>query len=54
MDLAGDVLASGTVKYLRLDVDQIAEGAETHEELCYLDEDGVREISFDGRIYITR
>ncbi len=54
MDMAGDVLASGTVKYLRLDVDQIAEGAETHEELCYLDEDGVREISFDGRIYITR
>lgn len=47
MDTAGNVLANGTVKYLKLDVNKIAEDAEAHEELCYLEEDGVKEINFD-------
>ncbi len=54
MNMDGDVLANGTVKYLKLDVDRISAGAETHEELCYLEEDGIREISLNGQIYITR
>lgn len=44
MDTKGNVLANGTVKYIRLDVNEIAENAEVHEEMCYLDEDGVTEI----------
>ena len=43
-DTKGNVLANGTVKYIRLDVNEIAENAEVHEEMCYLDEDGVTEI----------
>lgn len=44
MDTKGNVLANGTVKYIRLDVNEIAENADVHEEMCYLDEDGVTEI----------
>ena len=44
MDTKDNVLANGTVKYIRLDVNEIAENAEVHEEMCYLDEDGVTEI----------
>ena len=44
MDTKGNVLANGTVKYIRLDVNEIAENDEVHEEMCYLDEDGVTEI----------
>ena len=44
MDTKGNVLANGTVKYIRLDVNEIAENAEVPEEMCYLDEDGVTEI----------
>lgn len=47
MDKKGEVLANGTVKYLKLDVKQIAEGATVHEEMCYLEEDGVEEIIFE-------
>ncbi|MCD8201205.1 MAG: PaaI family thioesterase [Clostridia bacterium] len=38
------VLAEGDVKYMKLTPEQIAAGANTHEEMCYLIEDGVREI----------
>ena len=48
MDSRGEVLANGTVKYLKLDVDKIAENATVHEEMCYLAEDGVEEINFEG------
>ena len=47
MDSSGEVLANGTVKYLKLSVEQIAEDATVHEEMCYLREDGVEEITFD-------
>ena len=33
----GELLANGTVKYLRLDIDKIASGADPHEEMCYND-----------------
>lgn len=45
-DKRGTLLADATVKYIKLDVAQIAEGADAHEEMCYLIEDGVREIDF--------
>lgn len=48
MDSRGEVLANGTVKYIKLDVDKIADNATVHEEMCYLAEDGVKEINFEG------
>ncbi len=44
MDAHGNKLAAGNVKYIRLDVGAIAEGAVIHEEMCYLVDDGVTEI----------
>lgn len=44
LDKDGNVLASGTVKYIKLAVDRIADGIDAHEEMCYLIEDGVKEI----------
>jgi len=46
-DNCGNLLASGTTHYLRLDVNRIAEGSSAHEEMCYLVPDGVKEIVFD-------
>ncbi|MCD8372626.1 MAG: PaaI family thioesterase [Clostridia bacterium] len=41
----GALLAEGTVNYLRLSVDKIVSAdVDTHEELCYLIDDGVTEI----------
>ncbi|MCD8206114.1 MAG: PaaI family thioesterase [Clostridia bacterium] len=39
-----NVLAEGNVKYMKFTPEQIAEGVEVHEEMCYLIEDGVKEI----------
>ena len=47
MDAEGSILANGTVKYFKLDVNKIAEDAESNEEICYLEEDGVKEIVFE-------
>jgi len=47
MDKFGNVLANGTVKYVKLDVNKIAEDVVAHEELCYLVDDGVTEINFE-------
>ncbi len=46
----GELLASATIKYLKLSTDAIANGApiDEHEEMCYFIEDGVREIPFGG------
>ncbi len=44
MDLEGNVLANGTIKYIKLDMNKINEDAEMHEEMCYLIEDDVKEI----------
>lgn len=45
-DKGGTLLANAVVKYIKLDVSQIAEGVDSHEEMCYLIEDDVREIEF--------
>ncbi|MGN0168212.1 MAG: PaaI family thioesterase [Acetatifactor sp.] len=45
-DKKGTLLANAEVKYIKLDVSQIAEGVDDHEEMCYLIEDDVKEISF--------
>lgn len=47
MDSHGKVLANGTVKYIKLNAAQIAEDAVVHEEMCYLEKDGICEIVFD-------
>lgn len=44
MDMYGNVLANGTVNYIKLPVDKIAENVNAHEEMCYLIEDNVTEI----------
>ena len=46
-DKSGTLLANAEVKYIKLDVSQIAAGIDTHEEMCYLIEDDVREIDFE-------
>lgn len=40
----GAVLASGITKYMKLSVQKIADGVDTHAEMCYLTEDGIKEI----------
>ncbi len=40
----GTVLAAATIKYLKLTPQQIQAGVNEHEEMCYLIEDGVKEI----------
>lgn len=44
-DLGGTVLAEAEIKYIKLPVDRIEQGVDEHEEMCYLVEDGVTEIS---------
>ena len=44
LDLEGNVLANGTIKYIKLDMNKIKEGVKMHEEMCYLIEDDVKEI----------
>ncbi|MCH5251901.1 MAG: PaaI family thioesterase [Lachnospiraceae bacterium] len=46
MDVYGNVLANGEIKYIKMDTGQIAEGIEIHEEMPYLIEDDVKEIVF--------
>lgn len=48
LDAQGNILANGTVHYIKLDVRRIAENASVHEEMCYLVEDAVQEIPFAG------
>lgn len=38
------LLASGEIRYLKMPVERIQEGISYHEEVCYLVEDGVKEI----------
>lgn len=44
MDESRAVLANATIKYIKLTPQQIREGVDEHEEMCYLVEDGVTEI----------
>ena len=48
-DKAGNLLAEATVKYIKMDVGQIAENADPHEEMCYLLRDEVKEIAWCGK-----
>ena len=44
MDLEGNVLANGAIKYIKLDTNKITGDVEMHDEMCYLIEDDVKEI----------
>ena len=44
MDMMGNVLANGTIKYIKLDVNKISDNVSIHDEMCYLIDDGVKEI----------
>lgn len=46
MDVHGNVLANGTIKYLKLPLEQLGDNISAHEEMCYLIDDGVKEINF--------
>lgn len=46
MDLYGNILAGGTIKYIKMDTEQIAGNLDAHEEMPYLIEDGRKEICF--------
>ena len=46
LDLYGNVLANGTIKYIKMDVDKISENVSVHDEMCYLVENDVKEINF--------
>lgn len=48
-DKTGNLLAEATVKYIKMDVGQIAENADPHEEMCYLLRDEVKEIAWCGK-----
>ncbi len=43
-DESGQTLATAVIKYGKYDPQKIANGAVVHEEMCYLNEDGVTEL----------
>lgn len=45
-DMEGNRLADAVLKYIKLEVGQIAHDVDSHEEMCYLIEDDVKEIDF--------
>lgn len=47
LDKKGQVLANAEVKYIKLDVNQIADTINIHEEMCYFVEDDIKEINFE-------
>lgn len=49
-DGQGTLLAEAVLKYIKLDVERIAQDADFHEEMCYLIEDDVKELpAWSGR-----
>lgn len=44
---SGDLLANAEVKYIKLDVNKIVGGIDSHEDMCYLIQDDVKEINFE-------
>lgn len=44
LDLDGNVLANGTIKYIKLNANKINDDMKMHEEMCYLIEDDIKEI----------
>ena len=47
-DKKGNLLANAEVKYIKLDINKIADGINAHDEMCYLIEDDVKEINFEN------
>ena len=47
-DLKGALLANAVVKYIKADPQSIAPDADPHEEMCYLLQDNVEAIGFEG------
>lgn len=47
-DNTGLLLANGTANYIKLPAEKIAEDASFHEEMCYLIEDNLTELDFQG------
>lgn len=45
-DMQGNLLAEADIKYVKLDMDKIAQDADAHEEMAYYIEDDVKEIDF--------
>lgn len=45
-DIKGNLLADSEVKYLKLDTEKIAQNIDSHEEMCYLIADDIKEINF--------
>lgn len=43
-DREKNLLAEAVLKYIKLDVEQIAQGVSFHEEMCYLIEDDTKEL----------
>lgn len=43
-DREGSLLAEAVLKYIKLDVERIAQGVSFHEEMCYLIEDDIKEL----------
>lgn len=50
LDIYGNVLANGVIKYMKLPVHRIAENVSVHEEMCYRVDDGVRKIEFQKTV----
>ena len=46
--IKGELLANAVVKYIKLDTEKIVSGADAHDQMPYLIEDGVSEIDFQG------
>lgn len=44
---SGDLLANAEVKYIKLDINKIVGRIDSHEEMCYLIQDDVKEINFE-------
>lgn len=47
-DRKGNLLANAEAKYIKLDINEIAQDIDTHEEMCYLIKDNIKEIKFEN------
>lgn len=54
MDIYGNVLANGTMKYIKLDINQINDSISEHDEMPYLIEDGIKEINFKEKVELQK
>ena len=47
-DKKGQLLANAEIKYMKSDVNKISKEVDSHEEMCYLIDDGIKEIEFEN------